>query len=89
MLATTDVNITETADFENRRVLFDFPQDVDTHPFWAFVKALGLDEYIVEDDDSWLDDPKVMESIRRGEQDIAEGRGKFMTSSEIRTLLGV
>ncbi|MCF0207236.1 MAG: hypothetical protein HUK15_07400 [Bacteroidales bacterium] len=88
MSKITEIDLT-TKDSGNRRVLFDFPKGVDTHPFWAFIKALGLDKYIVEEDNSWLEDPTVMESIHKGEQDIAEGRATKMSSKEIRTLLGL
>ena len=40
-------------------------------------------------DDSWLDDPEVIASIQRGEDDIANGRGKIMTAQEVADWLGV
>ena len=41
------------------------------------------------EDDSWLNDPDVIASIQRGEDDIANGRGKIMTAQEVAELLGV
>lgn len=39
--------------------------------------------------DKWFDDSKNMESVRRGIQEMNEGKGKAYTLDEIREQLGV
>ena len=58
---------------DRRRALFNFPDNVDTHPFWAFVEALGLDKYLVDvpQEDECLFEPnacteKAMRDVRAG-----------------------